>query len=175
MSRWWCSVTQLCLTLWDPIDCSMPGFPVFTVSQNLLKVMSFESVMPSNYLLLCRPLLLLPSIFPSIRVFSRNWVFESGGKGLIGVSVSVLPMNTQDWFPLGLTGSHCCTRDSEESLAPQFESLNSSALSLLYGLTLMFVYDCWKGHSLDYVSKVMSLLFNTQSRFVIAFLPRSIF
>ena len=91
-----CSVAQLCPTLCNPMDYSTQGFPVFTVSQNLLKVMSCESVMTSNYLLLCRPLLLLPSIFPSIRVFSRNCLFESGGKGLIGVSVSVLPMNTQD-------------------------------------------------------------------------------
>ena len=53
------------------MDCSMPGFPVFTISQNLLKLMSIESVMPSNQLILCHPLLLLPSILPSIRVFSK--------------------------------------------------------------------------------------------------------
>ena len=127
---------------WDPIDCSMPGFPVFTISQILLQVISFESVMPSNHLLLCRPLLLLPSVFPSIRVFAKEFILWVRWQR-IGVLVSVLPVNTQDWFPLGLTGSRCCTRDSEESSpAPQFESLNSMTLSLLYGLTLIFVYDC---------------------------------
>ena len=70
-----------------------------TSSWSLLKLMSIESVMPSNHLILCLPLFLLPSIFPSIRVFT------SGGQS-IGVSASalVLQMNIQDWFPLGLTG-----------------------------------------------------------------------
>ena len=77
-----------------------------TNSWSLLKLMSIESVMPSNHLILCHPLLLSPSIFPSIRVFSN----ESGGLTAsdgqsIGVwaSASVLPMNIQDWFPLGWT------------------------------------------------------------------------
>ena len=64
-----CSVAKLCLTLWDPMDCSIPGFPVLTISWNLLKFMSIESVMPSNHLILCLPLLLLPSIFFSIKAF----------------------------------------------------------------------------------------------------------
>ena len=68
------SVTQSCPTLCKPMDCSTPGFPVVTDSQNLLKLMSIESVMPSNHLILCRPLLLLPSVFPSIRVFSSESV-----------------------------------------------------------------------------------------------------
>ena len=67
------SVAQSCLTLSDPMDCSTLGFPVcITNSRNLLKLMSIELVMPSNHLILCRPLLLLPSIFPSIRVFSNE-------------------------------------------------------------------------------------------------------
>ena len=65
------SVIQSCLTLCYPRDCSMPGFPV-TNSWSLLKLMSIESVMPSNHLILCHPLLLLPSIFPSIRDFSNE-------------------------------------------------------------------------------------------------------
>ena len=65
------SVSQSCLTLCNPMDCSKPGFP-FSISQNLLKLMSIESVMPSNIFILCHPLLLLPSIFPSIRVFSNE-------------------------------------------------------------------------------------------------------
>ena len=76
-----------------------------TNSRSTPKPMSIESVMPSNHLNLCRPLLLLPSIFPSIRVFSNSQLFKSGGQS-IGVlaSASVLPMNTQDWSPLGWTG-----------------------------------------------------------------------
>ena len=74
-------------------------------SWSLLKLMSNESVMPSNHLILCRPLILLPSIFSSIRVFSNESVFASGGKSIVALaSASVLPMNIQDWFPLGWTG-----------------------------------------------------------------------
>ena len=66
------SVTQLCLTLCDPMDCSMPGLPVHHQLPEPLKLLSIESVMPSNHLILCHPLLLLPSVFPSIRVFSNE-------------------------------------------------------------------------------------------------------
>ena len=71
---------------------------------SLLKLMSIESVMPSNHLILCRPLLLPSSVFPSIRVFSMTQFLASGGQS-IGVSASalVLSMNIQDWFPLGWT------------------------------------------------------------------------
>ena len=77
----------------------------FTISQSLLKLMSIESVIPSNHLILCLPLLLLPSVIPSIRVFSSVcWLFASGGQS-IGASVLalVLPMNFQGCYPLGLT------------------------------------------------------------------------
>ena len=70
----------------------------FTVSWSLLKLTSIESVMPPNYLILCHPLLLLPSIFPSIRVFSNESILGASA------STTVLPMNIQNWFPLGLTG-----------------------------------------------------------------------
>ena len=74
--------------------------------QNLLKLMSIESVMPSNHLILCCPLLLPPSIFPSIRVFSDESVLRIRWPKSIGVSASasVLPVNIQGWFPLELTG-----------------------------------------------------------------------
>ena len=76
-----------------------------TNSQSSLKLMSIESVMPSNHLILCRPLLLLPSIFLSIRVFSNESVLASGGQSTgVSASASVLPMNIQEWFPLGLIG-----------------------------------------------------------------------
>ena len=75
-----------------------------TNSWSLLKLTFIMLVMPSNHLILCCPLL-LPSIFPSIRVFPVSWFFASGGQSIgVSASTSVLPMNIQDWFPLGLTG-----------------------------------------------------------------------
>ena len=65
-------VTQFCPTLCNPMDCSTLGFPVLHISWSLLKLMSIETVMPSNYLVICCPLFLLPSVFPSIRVFSNK-------------------------------------------------------------------------------------------------------
>ena len=70
------SVAQSCLTFCDPVDCSTLGLPVHHQLPSLLKLMSTESVMPSNHLILRRPLLLLPSIFPSIRVFSSESVLH---------------------------------------------------------------------------------------------------
>ena len=76
-----------------------------TNSQSLLKLMSIESVMPSNYLILCHPLLLLPSIFPRIRVFSNESVLCIRWPSIgVSASTSVLPMNIHDLFPLGWTG-----------------------------------------------------------------------
>ena len=89
------SVAQSYLILCDLMDCSMPGFPVFiSNSQSLLILKSIESLKPSSHLILCRPLLLLPSIFHSIRVFSNVSVLPIS----IGASasVSVLPINIQD-------------------------------------------------------------------------------
>ena len=76
----------------------------FTISWSLLKLMSIESVMPSNHLVFCPPLLLLPSISPSIRVFSSDSAPCSGQSIGASAAISVLPMNIQGWFPLGLTG-----------------------------------------------------------------------
>ena len=86
---------QLCLTLCDPMDCSTPGFPVHhgACSQSLLRLMSIESVMPSNHLILCRPLLLLPSIFPSIRVFSIESVLCIRWPKYWSFSFSISPSN----------------------------------------------------------------------------------
>ena len=77
----------------------------FTISWSLLKLLSIESVMPSDHLILCHPLLLLSSIFPNIRVFSDESVLHiRWPKYCASASASVLPMNSQGWFPLGLTG-----------------------------------------------------------------------
>ena len=101
-----CSVAQSCLTLCNPIDCSMPGFPVHhQLPGSLLKLMSIKSVMPSNHLILCYPLLPLPSIFPSIRVFSNESVLCIRCPNVgVSASESVCSMNIQDLFPLGWTG-----------------------------------------------------------------------
>ena len=74
-----------------------------TNSRSLVKLISIESMMPSNHFILCHPLLLLPSIFPTIRVFSNESILPSGDQS-IGASASVLPIHIHDWFPLGLTG-----------------------------------------------------------------------
>ena len=149
------------------MDCSTPGFPA--------KLMSIESVMPSNHLILSLPLLLLPSIFSSIRVFSKSLLFAPGGQS-IGASVLVLPMNIQGWFPLGLTGgiaqglsrvfsSTTFQRHQFSSVQPFF-IVQFSHLYMTSGKTIGLT--TW-----IFVHKVMSMLFNTLSRFVIDFLPRS--
>ena len=124
----------------------------FTISRDLLKFMSTESVILSNHLILYYPLL-LPSVFPSTRV-SSNQFFTSGGQSIgASVSASVLTMNIQSWFLSGLTGWFpCCPRDCQEySPVPQFKNISSSALSLFYGPTLTSVYDYWKNHSFESV------------------------
>ena len=93
----------------------------FTISQSLLKLMSIESVMPSNHLIICHLLLLLPSIFPSIRVFSSELVFISGGQSIgASASTSALPMNIQGWFPLGLASFGVYLKISSFCLRPWF-------------------------------------------------------
>ena len=84
---------QSCQTLCDPMDCSMPGFPVFIISQNLLKLMFIELIMPSNYLILCCPLLFLPSVFPSIRVFSNESALHIRWPKHWSFSFSISPSN----------------------------------------------------------------------------------
>ena len=124
----------------------------FTSSWNLLKLMSIESVMPSNHLFLCDPLLLLSSIFPSIRAFPRSQFFASGGQSTgVSASASFLPINIQDWFPLGLTGliSLLSKGLSRVSPTPQFKSISSWTLSFLYGPTLTSILDYWKNHNFD--------------------------
>ena len=88
-----------------PWTARCQAFLSITSSQSLLKLMSIEPVMPSNRLILCCPLLLPPSIFPNIRAFPVSKLFASGSQSIgVSASASVLPMNIQDWFPLGWTG-----------------------------------------------------------------------
>ena len=99
------SVTQSCRTLWDPIECNTPGSLSITNFRSLLKRMSTASLMPSKHVILCPSLHLLPSIFPSNRVFSNELVPWINGQSIgVSASASVLPVNIQDWFPSGWTG-----------------------------------------------------------------------
>ena len=154
-------------------------FLSFTISHSLLKLMSIESVMPSNHLVLCRPLLLLPSTVPSIKVFSNESLFASGSQSIIAsASASVLSMNIQSWFPLWLTGWIFLQSKGLPSL-PQHHSSKASILrhSAFFMVQLSHPYmTTGKTKALTtqtFAGKVMSLLFNILSRFVIAFLPRS--
>ena len=130
--------------------------------------MSIKSVMPSNHLILCHPLLLLLSIFPSIRVFSNESVLCIRWSNYWSFSFSIGPSNEY---------SRDCPRDSQESSpTTQFKSISSSVLSFLYSPILTSIHDHWKNHNLeetDLFGKIMSLLFNMLSRLVITFLPRS--
>ena len=95
-------VAWLCPTLCDPMDCITPGLPVRHQLPELAQTLSIESVMPSNNLILCRPLLLPPPIFQGSWSFQTSQFFTSGGISFgVSVSTSVLPMNIQDWSPLG--------------------------------------------------------------------------
>ena len=93
-----------------------------------------------------------PQSLPSSESFPMSQLFAWGGQSIgVSVSASVLPMNTQDWSPLGWTGwSPCSPRDSQEtSPTPQFKSINSLVFSFLHSPTLISIYDHWKNHSLD--------------------------
>ena len=121
-------------------------------SQSLLKLMFIELVMSSNHLILCHPLPLLPSIFPSIRVFPNESVLRIRWPSIrVSASASVLPMNIQDWFPLGWTGwiSLQSKGPSRVFSNTTVQKHHSSALSFLCSPTLISIHDYWKNHSLD--------------------------
>ena len=129
-----------------------------TNSRSLPKPMSIESVMPYSHLILCCPLLLLPPIPPSIRVFSKESTLCMRWPKYWSFSFSISPSNEHpghisfrmDWLDLPLVGSPCSPRDSQEtSPTSQFKSINSLALSFLHHLTLTSIHDQWKNHSLD--------------------------
>ena len=124
-----------------------------TNSWNSLKLMSIELVMPSNHLILCHPLLLLPSTFPSIRVFSSESVLHIMWPTYWSFSFSLSPSNEYSAlisFAMDWLESPCGPRDSQESSpTPQFKSLNSSVLSFLHSPTLTSIHDHWENHSLD--------------------------
>ena len=174
------SVAQSCRTLCDYMDCSMPGFPVRLNSQSLLKFMSIQSVMPSNHLILCCPLLLLPSTFPSIRVFSNESALHIRWPKYWSFSFSISPSCEcsglisfrMDWLDLlavqGTLKSFLQHHSSKASIL-QHSALFMVQLSHPYmttGKTIALSRQI-------FVGKIMSLLFNMVSRLVIACLPRS--
>ena len=115
-----------------------------TNSLNSLKLMSIESVMPSNHLILCCPLLLPPSIFPASGSFLRSQFFASGGQSIgVSASTSVLPMNIQDWFLLEWTGSRAFSNTTVQKHRFFWCS------DFLIVPTLTSIHDHWKNHSLD--------------------------
>ena len=126
-----------------------------TNSRSLLKLMSIELVMPSNHFILHRPLLLLPSIFPSIRIFSKESVLIRWPKyGCFSFTISWRMVNEwivwTNFLEVGLVGYPCSLRDSQESSPTlQLKSINSSALSFLYSPTLTSKHDYWKNYRLD--------------------------
>ena len=171
----------MCLTLCDFMDCSTPGFPVFHYLPESAQTHFIELVMIYNYLILCHPLLLLPSIFPSIRVFSsksalhiswpKDWSFSfslspsSEYSGLISFKI--------DWFDLlvvqGIVKGLLLHHNSKASIF-QCSAIFMVQISYLYmtiGKTIVLIR--W-----TFVVKEMSLLFkNTLSKFIIAIFPRS--
>ena len=166
-----------CVTPWTaPCQASLS----ITSSQIFLKHTSIKLVMRSNHLIICHPLLLLISIFPSIRVFyNESILYIRWPKYAVPVLASVLPMNIQEWFPLGLTG---------------WIYLQSKGLSRVFSNTTIQKHQffgaqlsLWSNSRIHTgllekniplniqtsVGKVVSLLFNILSRLIIAFLPRS--
>ena len=170
------SVAQLCLTLCDPMDCSTPGFPI-TSSWSLLKLISIESVMPSNHLILFLPLLLLPSIFPSIRIFSIESVLPIRWPKCWSFSFSISPSNECS----GLIYFRINWLDLQGTLKSLLQHHSSKASiiqrSAFFTVQLLHPYmTTGKTITLTrwtFVGKVMSLLFNMLSGLVITFLPGS--
>ena len=137
------SVAQSCPTLYNPMDCSMLGLPVRHQLPKLAQTHVHwvdDAIQPSH------PLLLPPSIFPSIRVFSNEPVLHIRWPKYCSFSFNISPTNKYS----GLVGSPCSPRDSQESSpTPKFKNINSLVLSFLYSPTLTSIHDCWKNHSLD--------------------------
>ena len=125
----------------------------FSVSWSLLKFMSIESVILSNCLILCGPFSSCPQSLPASGSFPMNQLFKWGGQSIeLSALASILPINIQDWFPLGLTGLISLQSKGLSRVFPSTtKSINSSVLSLLYGSTLTSIHDYWKNHSFDYM------------------------
>ena len=122
-----------------------------TSSRSLLKLMSIQSVMPSNHLILCHPLLLPPSIFPSIRVFSSELALRIRWPKYWSFSFSISPSNEhQDWFPLGWTGwISLQSKGLSRVFNTTVQKHQFFGAQLIYSPTLTSIHDYWKTYSLD--------------------------
>ena len=140
------------LTLCDSMDCSTPDFSVLNYLPEFAQTHVIWSVMPSNHLILCCPLLLLPSVFPSIRVFFSESVLQIRWPNYWSFSFIISPSNEysglisfrMNWFDLAVQGTQ------ESSPTPQFKSISSLALSFLYGLNLTSIHGTTGHHSFEY-------------------------
>ena len=138
----------MCLTPRDPMDCSTPGFPVHHQLPELAQTHVHELVMPSNHLILCHPFFLLPSVFPSIRVFSNESVLCIRWPKYWSFRFSISPSSEysglisfrMDWLDLLAV---------QGTLKSLLQHHSSFAFSFLYGPTLTSIYDYWKNHSFD--------------------------
>ena len=132
----------------EPHGLQHARLPCLSLSLSLLKFMSIESAMPSNHLKLCCPCSSVHSLSLASESFSVSQLFTWTGQSTGALaSASVFPVNIQGWFPFGLTGL-ISMLSKGLSPGPQFESINFSVLSLLYGPS---VHDYWKNHSFDYM------------------------
>ena len=133
------------------MDYSMPGFPVLHYPLSLLKLMSIELVMLSYHLILCSPFSSCPGSFPASGSFLVSRPFASGGQSIgASASASVLPMNIQGWFPLGLTLlSKGLWRVFSSTMVQKHQFFGAQPKN--YGLALTFIHDYCKNHSFDYL------------------------
>ena len=172
--------------LCNPMTAGHQASLSITISWSLLKLMSIESVMPSNHLILCCPLLLLPSIFCSIRVFSSELVLRIRWPKYWSFSFSISPSNEysglisfrMDWFDLLAVQGTLKSLQHHSSKASILQCSAFFMVQLSYPLTYMTLTYMTTGKTialtvLTFVSKVICLLFNMLSRLVIALLPRS--
>ena len=172
---------KLCLTLCDPMACGTPGLPVHhSNSWSLLKLMSIESVLPSSHLILCHPLLLLPPIPPSIRVFSNESTLRTRWPKYWSFRFSISPSNEHpglisfrmEWLDLlAVQGTLKSLLQHHSSKPSIFQS--SAFFTVQLSHPYMTIRKTIALTRWTFVGKVMSLLFNMPSRLVIIFLPRS--
>ena len=146
------SIVQSCLTLCDPMNCSTPGLPVHHHPQSPPKPMN-KSVMPSNRLILCCPLLLLPPIFPNIRVFSNESALHMRWPKYWSFSFSISPFKEHSgliYFRMDCLDL-LAVQGTLKSLLQHHSSKASILLcsAFLYSPTLTSIHDYWKNHSLD--------------------------
>ena len=141
-----------CLTVFvTPSTAARQASLSITNSRSLLKLMCIISVMPSNHLILCVPFSSCLQCFPASGSFPVGQFFTSGGHS-IGTSASVLPMNIQNWFPLGLTGLILQSKTQESSHKSHLQHLSSKAPILQCSPFFMvqLIHDYWKNHSFEY-------------------------